>query len=85
MWYEYKSIKNILSLTNLVKKYRVTYDPHQDDNFTVQTNIGIISFRRNKQGLYVFNPTYITENSNVVTTVEENMVGFTRRQIDRAK
>ena len=38
-----------------------------------------------KQGMYVFKPTYTTSKSNVVTTVEENMVGFISRQIERAK
>ena len=84
-WYEDKSIANIFSLNNLVKKYRVTYDSHQDGSFTVHTNIGIIQFIRNKQGLYVFKTTYNTEISNVVTTVEENIVGFTSRQIERAE
>ena len=76
-----KSIDNIFLLTNLVNKYRVAYDSHQDYALTINTNRGIIKFRRNKQGLYVFNTTYTTEKSNVVTTVEENMVRFTSRQI----
>ena len=66
VWHENKYIANIFSLTNLVKKYRVTYDSHQDDSFTVHTNRGIIKFRRNKPGLYVFNPKYTTENSNAL-------------------
>ena len=85
VWYDDKSIANIFSLTNLVKKYRVSYESHQDDAFTVHTNIGIINSRRNKQGLYFFRLTYTTANSNVSTTVEENMVGFTSRQIEWAK
>ena len=79
MWYDDKSIENIFSLTNLVKKYRVTYDSQQDDDFTVHTNIGIIKFIINKKALYVFNPTYTTANSNVFTTLGKTMVGFTRR------
>ena len=85
VWYDNKDMENIFSLTNLVKKEIFTYDPHQDDTSTVHTNIGIIKFRRNKQGLYVFNLTYTTANLNVVNTVEDNMMGLTRRQIERAK
>ena len=85
VWYDYKVIANIFSLTNLVKKYRVTYDSHKDDAFTVHTNRGIIKFKRNKQVIYGFNPTYTTSNSNVVTTVEENMVRFTTIKIERYK
>ena len=69
----------------MVKKYIVTYDSHQDDNCTVRTNSGIIKFRTNKQGLYEFKNTITTDNSNVVTIVEANMVGFTSRKIDRSK
>ena len=50
-------IANIFSLTNLVKKYRIVYDSHKDDALTVHTNRGIIKFRKNKQGMYVFNTT----------------------------
>ena len=77
VWYDDKYIVNIFSLTNFFNKYRVTYDSHQDGALTVHKNRAIIKFRRNKQGLYVFNLTYTTENSNVITTAEENMVGFT--------
>ena len=80
LWYEDKDIANIFSLTNLVNKYRVTYDSHQDDDFTVHASRGISKFRRNKQGIYVFNPTYTTENSNVVTAVEANVVGLKSRK-----
>ena len=85
VWYDDKSIANIFSLTNLVKKYIVTYKSNKDDTFTVCTNRGFIKLRRNKRRLYVFKPTYTTENSNVVTTVEVNVVGFTSRKIERSK
>ena len=85
LWYDDKAIANISALTNLVMKYRVTYESHQYNDFDVHTNIGIIKFMRNKQGLYVFNYTYNISNSNVVTTVEENIARFNIRQIERAK
>ena len=75
VWYDDKAKANILSLSNLVKKYRIPYDSHKDDALTVHTNRGMIKFIINKQELYVFKTTYTTENSNVVTTVEENMLG----------
>ena len=52
--------ENIFSLANLVKKYRVAYDSHKYDVFTAHTNRGKIKSRRNKQWLYVFNPSYTT-------------------------
>ena len=80
VWYYDKSITNIFSLTNFINKYRVTYDSHQYDYFTVHSNKRIINFRRNKKGIYVFKTTYTTENSNVVITVEENMVEITSKK-----
>ena len=77
-----ESIANIFYITNLVNKCRVAYKSHQDDPFTVHTNRGIIKSRRNKQGLYFSKPTNTTANYNVAKTVEENVVGFTRRQIE---
>ena len=47
VWYGDKAIANIFSLTNLFKKYRVTYDSHQYYYFAVKTNRGIIRLRRN--------------------------------------
>ena len=85
VWYDDKSMPNLSSITNLINKYRVTYDSHQDYAFNFHNNKGIIKFKRNKQGLYVFKNTYTTENSNVVTTMEEKMVRFTSRQIDKSK
>ena len=85
VWYDDKSIENIFSLTNLVKKNRVIYDSRQHDDLNAHTNRGIVKFRINKQGLYVFNTPYNTANSNVFTTAEENMVEFISRQIERYK
>ena len=85
LWYDDNTIDNIFALINLFKKYRVPYDSDQYDDFVIHTNIGIIKFRRNKQGQYAFKPAYTTENFNVFTRVEENMFGFTSRQIERVK
>ena len=79
LWYDEKSIANIFSHISFVKKYRFSYDSHQDQSFTVNNDKGIIKFSKKKQRLYVFNTTYATSKSNVVTTVEENMVEFTSR------
>ena len=48
VWYDYKVIANIFSLTNLVNKYRVAYASQKDGAFNVHTNRGIIKFRINK-------------------------------------
>ena len=81
VWCDDNSIANIFYLANLDKIYRFNCDSHKNDAFAVQTNRGIINFRSNKQGTYVFNPTYTTANSKIFTTVEYNMVGFKSRKI----
>ena len=85
LWYDDKAIPITFSLSNLVNKYIVVYDSNQYEAFTVHTNTGIIRFRRNKQWIYVFNTTYTKVNSNVVTTVGENIVVFTNIKIERSK
>ena len=50
--YDDKGVANIFSLTNLVNKYRLTYNSYKYDDFTAHANIGIIKFRRNRQGIY---------------------------------
>ena len=81
VWYCDKEIANIFLLTNLVKKYGVNYNSYQDHYFSVHNNGGFIKFRRKKKDIYVFNPTYSIAKYNVVTTVEENMVGLPSRKI----
>ena len=85
VWYDDKGVANIFPLTNLVNKYRLTYNSYKYDDFTAHANIGITKFRRNRQGVYAFKPKCTTENSNVFIVVEKNMVGFKIRQIERAK
>ena len=43
VWYCDKAIENIFSLGSLVNKYRVTYDSHQHNYFTVNNYRGIIT------------------------------------------
>ena len=69
----------------MINKYIFTYESHQYDAFSIHTNRGIINCRTNKQEPCVFNPTYTTENPNLITTVEEYMVVSTSIQIDRTK
>ena len=61
--YDEKSIAIIFPLKNLVNKYIVTYDSKKLYGFTVHTKRGIIKFRINNKGLYVFKPTFGTANS----------------------
>ena len=48
VWYYYKAIANIFSLTYLVKKYIATYYSHKYCYFAVHNNRGILKFKINK-------------------------------------
>ena len=65
VWYDDKAIANIFSLKNLVNKYRVTYDSHQDDVLSVYTNIGIIKFSRNKRAICLQYQIYYRKNQKI--------------------
>ena len=79
VWFDKDAIANIFALTNLIKKYRVTFDSNQEGAFLVYTLTGLMRFLGNKQGRYVFKPEYKTAESHVVATVPENMLGYTPR------
>ncbi len=39
------------------KKWRITYDSDREDTFLVHTHSGIVKFKANKDGLYLYRPT----------------------------
>ena len=71
----------------------MTYDSWKEDTFNVFTNNGVVKFRRNNNGLYIYRPSegYIqkveakNKMCNLMTTVNKNKVGYTKRQIKDAK
>ncbi len=80
---------NVLSLANITKKFRVTQDSAKYDGIHVHLSNGrILAFKERGSGLFYYDATpSINENkSNVnhylfVTTVAENLKGYTKRQI----
>jgi hypothetical protein len=76
VWYTQRAMTNILSLKNLIRLYRVTYDSEKRTSFIVH---------REEFGLpdMVF-PEKIDEQYGFVQTVAKNMKLFTKRQIDGA-
>ena len=58
VWYDRKAITNILSLTNMSKRYRVTYYS-KDKAFIIhchKAKLPNMVFRENKSGLHVYKP-----------------------------
>jgi hypothetical protein len=85
VWFSTRAITNIIALSNLIQKYRVTYD--SDDNLFVvhQESQGKLNmeFCMHKCGLHYYNQRN-EKHLAFVNTVSENKEGFTKRQIKGA-
>jgi hypothetical protein len=85
IWYNKKAITNILSLSNVIKQYRVRYDSN-DQMFVVHRELEgkpDMEFRMHKSRLHYFDPR--DSEFIFVNTVSENKAGFTKRQIKEAE
>ena len=85
VWYDRRAITNILSLSNVTKQYRVTYDS-DDGTFVVHRERDgkpNIEFRKHESGLHYFDPR--NEEFTFVNTVSGNMEGLSKRQIKGAE
>jgi hypothetical protein len=76
VWYNKKAITNILSLSNMIKQYGVTYD----SNNQRKTGLGILDAQSRLQ---YFDPR--DSKFTFINTVSENKAGFTKRQIREAE
>ena len=85
-WYRKDAIANIISLKNMIRQYRVTYD--SDDKTLIlhseASALPYMEFRMHKTGLHLFYPEDIN-NLVLMNTVEENMKVFTKHDVEGAK
>jgi hypothetical protein len=86
VWFSTRAITNFIALSNLIQKYRVTYD--SDDNMFVvhRESHGKpnMEFRMHKCGLHYYDPRN-EKHLAFVNTISENKEGFTKRQIKSAE
>ena len=85
VWFIKYAITNIISLKNLIKKYRVRYD--SIDQISVvhreyQENPNM-EFNMHQYGIHCNNPTY--KAVILINTVSKNKQGFPKRQIKGAE
>jgi hypothetical protein len=79
-WYHPDQVANIFEFSSLEDQCRITYDSNVEKAFNVHTNDAIVKFKRNVDGLYVYQPSkaYLSEvaNGNQVTgpKIETNMM-----------
>lgn len=87
VWYHEDGIANILSLSKVKEKYRITYDSKNGNEFTVHKDDNSVHhFKESPRGLYYMdiNENIQRENVLVVNTVEENKAKYTNRDYERA-
>jgi hypothetical protein len=86
VWFSTRAITNMIALSNLIQKYRVTYE--SDDNMFVvhreSKGKPNMEFCMHKCGLHYYDPRN-EKHIAFVNTVSENKKGFTKRQIKGAE
>ena len=89
MWYYFDGIANILSLSRVKDKYRVTYDSHKDNIFHVHKLDGkVLKFSESTKRLYHFdvnNRDEYQQDTMLVTSVEKNKSRFSASDYSRAE
>ena len=95
VWFNPDAIANIFGFADLVDKHRITYDSAKEDAFLIHMPQKIVKFKRSPKGHYfhqapkkyktTLDKPMDTKISHMVTTVSENMKGYTLRQCKHAK
>lgn len=85
IWYPPQAIANILSLSNLQKMFRVSYDSKDGDQFIVyKDNNTIRVFRQTNKDLYASQVVHKKGEPMLVSTVDENAKSYTKRELKSA-
>lgn len=95
VWFNPKSLANILSFAHVRSKYRITCDTEIDASMTVHASNGPIVFKEFQKGLYYYDTSSTSNPHNdksslaysffLDATVEEREQQFTKRQLDDAR
>jgi hypothetical protein len=99
-WYDPDQVANIFGFSKLEDQCRIPYDSTLEKAFHVHTNDGIVKFKRNVDGQYVYqrfkeylsvvaNENQVTGSVNatnlMVRTMNENKIGYSKREFEDAK
>ena len=91
VWFHPNAITNIFSFAEIEDKHHITYNSKSEKAFIVHLPNKQVKFKRSSNGLYYYNPPYNTKQQQTCATnipmdsVEENVLMFTNRQVERAK
>ena len=84
VWYHPDGIANILSLAEVRKRFHVTYDSSQQNEFVVHKPDGTTKrFVQSHRGLFYLDTS--TEGTTLVTTVDDNKSKYTNTDYSRAE
>lgn len=85
VWYHPYAIDNKLSLQNVQKQCRVTFDSHNGNQFLVHRGDGTARvFVPTSKGLYVSQVRTQSGGVAMVNTIRENSESLTKREVKRA-
>ena len=85
VWFNKKSITNIISLAGMAKKYCVRYDPWQEDAFIVDTDKGVRKFVHGHNNIYKYLPPNKNVPLQLLEMIKENKKYYTNHQVQQAK
>jgi len=87
-WFNPKSITKIISMSEMVNKYHVTFDSWKEDAFMVHLPTKDTKFKCSTNGLYYYKPAEI-QNDNVkmqlLSSLEDNKKYYSAQQFEHAK
>jgi hypothetical protein len=83
VWYNKAGIANILSLSKVEDKYRITYDSADEKQFIVHKDDGEKRCLKKANGLFYLNARE-TSGTVLVNTVEDNKSRYTNRDYTQA-
>jgi hypothetical protein len=89
-WYNPHSITNIIALSDMTKKFRVTMDSSKEKALLVHFPNKVVKFKQMKGGLYAMNPKdpenfgSISSQSHLIQTLEQNLECLSPHQRARA-
>ena len=86
VYYNKKSLANILSLSHIDNMYRVTYDSTKEKAFIVHnTNSGDKKFIRSAGGLHYYDTSVTQSRFIMMQTVKDNEAVYTKRELTNAR
>jgi hypothetical protein len=90
MWYSDSAIANILSFSQVKKKFPIIYDSKNENKFHVIKPDKHVVFKESESGLYYHDTTnravlMLNADKTELNTIKTNREGFTERDNERAK